>query len=172
MTPPRKSAAAHQALVDEALRNLRGVVSTLSTSARQLEARTGITNAQLFVLQALDRARTPLSITQLQEHVRSGQSAVSLVVARLAAAGLVTRDVSAADRRVRVVALTARGAKLARRGPTPPTARVLAALAEMEPANLKALARGLEALATAVGAPTADPPPMFEVLPAEPRRRR
>ncbi len=147
---------------NDALRHLRAIVAELSASARSLEKRTGVTNAQLFVLQSLAAAPGPLTIGELRRTVQSGQSAVSLIVARLERAGLVTRGTAAHDRRRRAVALTAKGARIARRGPTPPLARVMDGLADLRESELRQLAVGLEALATAIGAASDDPPPMFE----------
>ena len=160
MPVPRRSARVRHE--NNALRHLRAVVAELSASARSLEKRTGVTNAQLFVLQALAAAPGPLTIGELQLRVRSGQSAVSLLVARLERAGLVTRGTAADDRRRRAVALTAKGARIAKRGPTPPLARVMDGLADLREADLRQLAVGLEALASAIGATSDDPLPMFE----------
>ncbi len=147
---------------NDALRHLRAVVGELSTSARSLEKRTGVTNAQLFVLQALAAASGPMTIGELQLAVRSGQSAVSIIVGRLERAGMVTRGTADDDRRRRAVALTSKGARLAKRGPTPPMARVMDGLTELSEAELRQLAVGLKALARTLGALADDPPLMFE----------
>lgn len=157
--PRRSTRVRHE---NDALRHLRAVVAKLSASARSLEKSTGVTNAQLFVLQALAAAPGPLTIGELQLAVQSGQSAVSLIVARLERAGLVTRGTAADDRRRRAVGLTAKGARIARRGPTPPLSRLMDGLAELSEAELRQLAGGLSALASAIGATSDDPPPMFE----------
>jgi DNA-binding MarR family transcriptional regulator len=158
-TPPRPTRAR---LENDALRHLRAIVAVQTASARSLEKRTGVTNAQLFLLQALAAAPGPMTIGELQLAVRTGQSAVSILVARLARAGLVTRATAEHDRRRRAVTLTAKGAKLAKRGPTPPLRRLLDALAEVSESDLRQLSHGLAALAAAFGVGDDDPPPLFE----------
>ena len=159
--PPRSARARHE---NDALRHLRAIVAAQTASARSLEKHTGVTNAQLFVLQALAAAPGPMTIGELQLAVRTGQSAVSILVARLARAGLVSRATAVHDRRRRAVSLTLKGAKLAKRGPTPPLRRLLDTLAALPEGELRQLANGLAALATALGVGEDDPPPLFEKL--------
>jgi MarR family transcriptional regulator, organic hydroperoxide resistance regulator len=144
-----------------ALRGLRAVIAALSQSARATEARTGITNAQLFLLQQL-QAENELSINDLAARARTGQSAVSIIVGRLVRRGLVRRRRSAADARRASVSLTAAGRALARRAPEPPTARLLSTLGELEDRDLRALARGVNALARAMGVTVEAPAMLFE----------
>ena len=144
-----------------ALRGLRAIIAALSQSARATEARTGITNAQLFLLQQL-QAEDELSINDLAARARTGQSAVSIIVGRLVRRGLVRRRRSAADGRRVSVSLTAAGRTLARRAPEPPTARLLSTLGELENRDLRALARGVNALARVMGVAVEAPAMLFE----------
>lgn len=141
--------------------SLRSLVSALGRSARRLERRTGLTNAQLFIVRQLgDDAG--LSINELAARAMTQQSAVSLVVSRLARRGLVRRSRSKVDARRVVVTLTAKGRRLLRTAPEPPTSRLLGALATLNDGEVDALALGLRALAHALGADTSAPALLFE----------
>lgn len=151
-----------QATMQEAvLRALRTLIAALSRSARTIEARTGVTNAQLFVLQQL-QTEEALGINALAARARTGQSAVSIVVRRLVRRGLVSRRRSAADGRRVGVSLTIAGRALVRQAPEPPTTRMLAAVGRLDHRDLRALARGLTALVSAMGIAGETPSMLFE----------
>src|ERR671935_128422 len=105
--------AAERAL---ALQCIRALVGTLSRSARAVERRTGVTNAQLFVLQQL-AAGEGLSINELAARALTGQNTVSTVVARLVERGLVRRKRAEDDARRAVVSLPPAGRRLLERAP-------------------------------------------------------
>lgn len=144
-----------------ALQGLRTIIAALARSARAIEARTGTTNAQLFLLQQL-QTEDALSINDLATRARTGQSAVSIVVEHLVRRGLVHRRRSVADRRRVVTSLTAAGRTLVRRAPEAPTARLLTGLAQLEDHDLRALARGVNALVRALGLANEAPAMLFE----------
>ena len=151
-----------------ALRDIRTIIAALGRSARAIEARTGITNAQIFLLQQLQEDDA-LSINDLAARARIGQSAVSIVVGHLVRRGLVRRRRSAMDGRRVLVSLTAAGRTLVRRAPEPPTARLLTALGGLEDRELRALSRGVNALARALGVAGETPVMLFE---GDARRKR
>jgi len=157
----RPRVPAEQLAQETVIRGVRSVVATLSRSARAIETRTGVSNAQLFLLQQLD-ACDALSINELAARARTGQSAVSIVVSRLVRGGLVERRRAAPDRRRVTVSLTSAGRTLARRAPESSTARLLAAVAALPVADLHALARGMTTLARVLGADTDTPALLFE----------
>jgi DNA-binding MarR family transcriptional regulator len=151
-----------EATVQQAvLRALRTLIGALSRSARTIEARTGVTNAQVFVLQQL-QTDAALGINALAARARTGQSAVSIVVRRLVRRGLVSRRRSSADGRRVVVSLTVAGRALIRQAPEPPTTQMLAAVGRLDRRDLRALARGLTALVAAMGIAGETPPMLFE----------
>jgi DNA-binding MarR family transcriptional regulator len=169
---PRSSQATMQ---DAALRGLRTIIAVLSRSARAIEARTGVTNAQLFILQQL-QADEALGINDLAARARTGQSAVSIVVRRLVRRGLVHRRRLVADGRRVGVSLTVAGRALVCQAPEPPTTRLLAAVGGLDYEDLRALARGVTALVPAMGVAGETPPMLFEGdgsrrRPARPRDR-
>jgi hypothetical protein len=58
--------------------------------------------------------------------------------------------------------LTAAGRALVRLAPEPPTAHLLAAVGQLDARDLRALARGVNALARAMGVADETPPMLFE----------
>jgi DNA-binding MarR family transcriptional regulator len=170
-TPARvnRSAAARRLRSDRtrSLAHLRLLVDTLRRSARTVERRTGVTNAQLFLLQRLAE-EGPLTVNALAERAHTDQSTVSTVVNRLVAGRLATKLRSTADRRRVLVTVTPAGRRLVRNAPAPPLARLVLGLERLAPAEAKALARGLGALARTLELAPREAALMFE----EPRARR
>jgi DNA-binding MarR family transcriptional regulator len=156
----KTSAAAHLRSLDnsdsltgaiaEALQKVRAVVEGLSKSARSVENKTGVTNAQLFLLQQI-RAGRHLTVNELAALAMTTQSTVSIVLSRLESKGLVKRTRSPVDRRSVVLQLTAAGKRLLRRAPRPATSEVLRALARLSEEELTAVSRGLGALGRELG---------------------
>jgi DNA-binding MarR family transcriptional regulator len=143
------------------LRQVRALVNDLSASARMIEHRTGITNAQLFLLQSLAKDG-PQSIGELAARARTQLSTASIVVSRLSRAGLVSKARATDDARRAVITLTTTGRKVARRGPHAPTARLLDAMESLTPAQARALAKGLAPLLAALGIRAESDPMLFE----------
>ncbi|MEW6269506.1 MAG: MarR family transcriptional regulator, partial [Thermodesulfobacteriota bacterium] len=132
------------------LEALRWIVRELRLTARAAERRHGVSAAQIFVLHLLGREGA-MSVNELAERTFTHQSSVSVVVARLADAGLVARGRAEDDRRRTDVALTAKGRALLRRVPEPAQARLLAALARIPARQREALSQGLAALVHEMG---------------------
>ncbi len=147
--------------VTDALRGIRRLVATLQASARTIEQRTGITNAQLFMLRALEGQRT-MSLGDLADLAGAQQSTASIIVQRLVTAGLVRRIRSAEDARRVDLSLTPKGRRKVRDAPVPTTARLLEALRAMSAAELRALVASLEVLHGRLGADGDDPGMLFE----------
>jgi MarR family transcriptional regulator, organic hydroperoxide resistance regulator len=145
----------------EVLTRIRALVGALQRSARAIEQRTGVTNAQLFVLRQLADAES-LSINELAALALTQQSTVSTLVARLARRGLVRRGRTPDDGRRVTVSLTTAGRKLLRHAPKPPTGRLIDALAGLGERELSALATGLAALNDAMQLPTRGATMLFE----------
>ena len=169
-----KTAPSSLRLQRAALQGLRVLVSEMRHAARAIEQRTGLTNAQLFVLRLLDAAGGPLSVGQLATEALSSPAAVSTIVSRLGRKGLVARRTSAGDARRVELTLTPAARRILRRAPEPPTARLVEAIAALPPAKLRGLAAGIEALSTGLGLDIERAPLLFEDrrLTHLPRRRR
>lgn len=146
---------------DAAFRCIRALVAALHTSARAVEHRTGLTNAQLFLLHHLADAG-PLTVNELAARARAGQSVVSIVVAKLARSGYVKRGRVPGDARRVTLSATAKGRAILRRAPTSATERLLAALAELPLRDVRALHRGIESLLETIGPHPARAPLLFE----------
>ncbi|MES2179962.1 MAG: MarR family winged helix-turn-helix transcriptional regulator [Gemmatimonadota bacterium] len=159
MQKKRDAGRANDEALRDTMRAIRSLVALLGQSARTVEHRTGVTNAQLFVLQLLADG-VPHSINEIAALALTHQSAVSIIVSRLERAGLVSRTRSAEDARRVDVAITAAGRKLARKAPAAATTRLLDALKLLPKAELRRLAASLGTLSTALGI-DADSEPMM-----------
>jgi DNA-binding MarR family transcriptional regulator len=129
---------------------LRRIVQALRQSARDAEKTTGMSGAQLFVLQTLAPAGKA-TIGELARRTRTDQSSVSVVVTRLEERGLVSRRAAPTDARRVEVTLTSRGRKLAATAEPPAQARLVATLEELPEAKLALLRSGLEDLVAGMG---------------------
>lgn len=147
--------------VATAMQLLRVLVAALSRSARSIEAQTGTTNAQLFVLRQL-ASDDSLSVTDLAERAHTLQGTMSTVVARLVQAGLVRKVRSPSDGRRVLLSLTARARRLLARAPAPPTEMVLESLAALTGAEVSSLVDGLQALIDSMGLAAEEVPMLFE----------
>ncbi|MFO0760234.1 MAG: MarR family winged helix-turn-helix transcriptional regulator [Byssovorax sp.] len=145
---PRRDVAA-------ALNAFRRIVRALRLSSSAAEKATGVSGAQLFVLGQLAGAapgdEAGHSIAELARRAATDPSSVSVVVARLAARGLVARRTSASDARRAEVVITAAGRRLLGRAPSPAQALLVQAIAQLPPAEVRALAAALERVAGAMG---------------------
>jgi DNA-binding MarR family transcriptional regulator len=148
----------------DALNHLRTLVSALSHSARAVERSTGITNAQLFLLQQLAEVDT-LSVNDLAGRARTQQSTVSIVVARLVRAGLAAKRKSAADGRIAVISLTPKGRRLLAHAPAPPTAALFSAIEKLSERDIRSLSGGLRALVSALDLSPPEVTMLFEHAP-------
>jgi DNA-binding MarR family transcriptional regulator len=111
----------------------------------------------------------------LAERTHTHQSSVSVVVTRLVARGLVSRQRSPEDGRRLVLSLTAAGRQLLARAPETVQTKLIRGLDSLPPASLRQLGRALSHVAASVGAPGGPPPLLFEPDAVEagsrPRRR-
>jgi DNA-binding MarR family transcriptional regulator len=128
---------------------VRVLVAALSHSARAVERSTGVTNAQLFLLQQLAESDS-LSVNDLAARARTQQSTVSIVIARLVRAGLASKRKSEDDARMAVISLTPKGRRLLAHAPAPPTTALFRAIESLSARDARALADGLRALVDAL----------------------
>ena len=152
------------------LDSLRRIVRALRLSGREATQQTGLSSAQLFVLQRLAEGPAP-SIALLAQRTLTDQSSVSVVVARLQRRGLVLRRRSAADGRRAELALSARGLALLRKAPEPAQARLVGAIAKLPGLQRRQLARDLGRLVEEMGAARASAALFFESDAAPGRKR-
>lgn len=167
----RASTAAHLRALDnsgeddeeiaEALGCVRALVQVLSDAARTVETKTGLTNAQLFLLWQIRDGRE-VTVNDLAALAMTSQSTVSIVLSRLERKGLVKRARSPADGRRVILGLTAAGKQILRRAPKPATSEVIRALHRLRPEDLRAVCRGLRALGRELGSDSGTPSMLFE----------
>ena len=139
--------------------SLRAVVRALRISTRAIEKEIGISGAQLFVLQQLAEAPAR-SVNELAERTSTHQSSVSTVVSRLVERGLARRAPSAEDGRRMEISISDQGRKLQQAAPRTVQMTMQEVLRRMDPAQVRALADGLEALVREGGF-AEQPVPMF-----------
>lgn len=146
-TPPRD--------LTRVLDSIRAIVRTMRLSARAAEETLGVNGAQLFVLQKLGEAPAD-SLAELASRTHTDPSSVSVVVSRLVARGLVSREASSEDARRITIALTAAGRALLRRAPRAAQTQLADAAAQLSQRQLRALADGLARLAELMAPPEED----------------
>jgi DNA-binding MarR family transcriptional regulator len=132
------------------LNSIRRLVRALRLYSRESEGRMGLSGAQLFVLQQL-RDGSPVSLKELSRRTMTDVSSASAVVERLAGKGLVARRRSEKDGRMLELWLSAEGKMLLRQRPDALQVRLISAMRTLDPAELQALASGLESLLKAAG---------------------
>ncbi len=146
---------------ERAISTVRRLVRSLRLATADVQRRTGISGAQLFVLRALVD-RPGQSMNDLLASTLTTQSTVSGVVARLVERGLVIRDAAADDRRRSILTPTAAGRALVRAAPPSIQADLVAALQRIPTATRRALADGLEQWLAAAGLDEVAAPMFFE----------
>lgn len=159
--PVKAASGGRQDPTTLALNGIRALVEALRQSARAVERRTGLTNAQLFLL-GLVADRGAVTIGQLAIGARTTAATTSVVAGRLVTRGYVQKVRSSTDRRSSLLTLTPAGRAVVRRAPVPATSKLLAALKRIGPRDLRALTVGLVALTQAMGVDTVAPAMLFE----------
>lgn len=129
---------------------LRRIVRALRLSAAGVEKTTGLSAAQLFVLERVSDSPGS-SLTELAERTMTDRTSVAAVVERLAGRGLVERRRSTVDRRRVDVVATPAGLALLGTAPHPPTVTLLDALRGVGDPELRTIASGLHRLEHAMG---------------------
>lgn len=152
---------ARESRTAEAVDAVRRIFRALRVAAQQTQGQAGISAAQLFVLRSLSDGAAS-SITELGRRTYTDRTSVADVVERLAAAGLVIRSRSRADRRRMEVRITATGRSVLRDAPRPPTALLVAGMDALPDRELDALTEGLKRLASEMGLEAAPAPMLFE----------
>jgi DNA-binding MarR family transcriptional regulator len=140
---------------------IRRLVRSLRLYSSKVEARLGLSAAQIFVLRELDEA-APMSLKELARRTMTDVSSVSVVVDRLAQKGLVLRERSKVDGRRLDLCLSNQGNVLLREEPAAVQHRLIHAAAGLRGPQRKALAKGLEDLLAAAGMAHEEPAMLFE----------
>jgi DNA-binding MarR family transcriptional regulator len=122
----------------------------LRLAAREVERVTGMSAAQLFVLEQL-ASEPAASIGHLASRTLTDRSSVSVIVDRLVALRLVSRVQSSGDRRRAEVRITRAGRAVLDRAPTPPAEMLVAALKRMSASDVRRLSVALRNLNLSLG---------------------
>jgi DNA-binding MarR family transcriptional regulator len=152
--------------VRAALDALRRLVQGIRTHAAQAERSTGLSGAQLFVLQQLAEAPAQ-SLNELAARTRTHQSSVSTVVTRLVERRLVSRRRAADDGRRLLLEVTPTGRAQLASAPESAQSRLIAALEALPTARRRSLVRDLGELVAALGMDR-EPPALFLEPPERP----
>jgi DNA-binding MarR family transcriptional regulator len=131
------------------MNHLRRIVRALRVSARAAERDTGLSGAQVFVLQKLAEEPTA-SLSELALRTATDQSSVSVVVSRLVDRGLVLRHKSKEDGRRVEIRLTPAGRTMLRRSPEVTQTQFIEALGRMPGASRRRLADALGKLVSSM----------------------
>ena len=132
------------------LGGVRRLERGLRLAARAAERATGLTAAQLFVLEELAAAESS-SLADLASRTHTDRSSVSVVVDRLAAAGLVKCSPSPDDRRRIESQITRRGRAVLAKAPLSPTKGLVRAVGRLPATKVRQLAGALSALNAELG---------------------
>lgn len=139
--------------------NLRKLVREVRLSSHEVESKIGITGSQLFVLRQLAQHER-VSLRELAALTLTDHSSVSVVVARLARRGFLTKKASPNDGRSVEISLTSKGRALLRNPPVIVQQRLQAALTKLPRKDLRTFRELLDRLVREVGIEGA-PPEMF-----------
>lgn len=121
----------------------RSIVRALNMNSRAIELRTGLSLAQVFVLQELEK-RPAETMGELAERTATHPSSVSVVARRLSERGLVAFEVDSTDRRRRRLEITDVGRDVVKRAPTTIQTQLIAGLETIEPDKRERLAALME----------------------------
>jgi len=144
-----------------ALNVLRSIVRSFRLNTRMIEAKLGISAAQLYVLQQLDD-RPALSLSDIADRTGTHQSSASVVVRRLTERGFVQRSTAKEDRRRVELELTEAGRDLLKRAPKTIQGDLIAGSEGMSEADRARLADLLERWLLLSGIDNSPPPMMGE----------
>jgi DNA-binding MarR family transcriptional regulator len=123
---------------------LRLVVSRLARRLRQ-QAEPGITASQLSILATVDR-HGAMTLSDLAQHERVTPPTITATMGRLEAAGYVTREIDASDKRVTRISLSREGRRFLERVRSRKNAYLTRRLSRLDAADRATLERAAEIL--------------------------
>ena len=140
--PPEGTTDTSAREMEVAMNAVRSIMRALRMNTREIESKIGMSLAQLFVLQVL-ADRPARSLNELAERTATHQSSVSVVVRRLVDKGYVSRTKSNIDQRRVDLDVTPNGRAILAGAPMTVQARLVAALRQLPPADLRSLSGNL-----------------------------
>src|SRR5690348_10622103 len=154
------SRSGHSDHAGRSLNVIRSVVRALNLNTRAIEQQSGISLAQLFVLEQLEQ-QPATSLTDLAGRTATHQSSVSVVVQRLVDRGLVSRTRSGTDRRFVEIVITDAGRGVLANAPETVQVKLLQGLGRLANGDREQLASLLERWASTAGIEVPIETPMF-----------
>jgi nitroimidazol reductase NimA-like FMN-containing flavoprotein (pyridoxamine 5'-phosphate oxidase superfamily)/DNA-binding MarR family transcriptional regulator len=154
-----QSDATHDADAMLAMQGLRRLVRAIRTTSTSVERDHGVTSAQLFVLREIASAPGS-SVSDIARRTLTSQPAVSEVIARLVANGLVVRTPAADDRRRADLRLTEAAERVLAGAPETVQERLVSAFHSLTRDDRRHLAAALDHWLAAAGL-DATPATMF-----------
>ena len=149
-TRRRSGAAGRTDATTVVVNGIRRLDRGLRVAARDVQRSTGLSAAQLFVLEQLVKA-PGASLNDLAALTLTDRSSVSVVVDRLVASGLASRGTARDDRRRAEVRITPAGRAILNRAPPAPTDLLLSGLRQLSRPSLARLGTTLTELNEALG---------------------
>lgn len=120
--------------------SIRKIIRSVNLESKRIEKTHGISIPQLLCLYFLnDQPDFQSAHKEIKEFLQLNASTVTGIISRLEKKGLVARLPSVGDKRIGLVALTAKGAKLLESTPDPLHDRLNQRLQKLSPKELKAL---------------------------------
>lgn len=146
----RDGAVNGRAMMLAVLQQFRVVVRSVRTHYDFVEARSGVSGAQLWALARIEE-RPGIKVGELASALAIHQSTASNMLERLVALGLVTKRRVGDDHRVVSVFIAPRGRTALKAAPQPLIGVLQQALSELPPAALQGLHQNLKTVIEAMG---------------------
>lgn len=125
---------------EQILVNLRKIIRSVNLEGKRIEKEHGVSIPQLLCLNYLNsRSAFTASHKEIKDFIQLNASTVTGIVSRLEKKGLVARLPKKDDRRVGLVVLTAKGAKLLEATPDPLHEQLSARLRQLSSEELQGL---------------------------------
>lgn len=131
------------------LKSFRIIYGSVRQHFRQVQRACGISGSQVWILHELLRDRE-IGVSELAVKLAIHQSTCSLHVEKLVRLGYLTKTRLKADQRRVALAVTAKGRKVIASAPGPAEGVLPEAIAELSPAALRGLLRGLRQIIAAL----------------------
>ena len=131
--------AENELLIKEIVSTIRKFVRAVSIDTFQMSRKYGLTGPQSSVLRTLVKYG-PLSSASLSQRLYVTPSNITGIIDRLEKKGLVERVRKEGDRRVALITLTEKGAKVSNTLPDPIETKLISELAHLEPEHVRILA--------------------------------
>ncbi|WP_174842469.1 MarR family winged helix-turn-helix transcriptional regulator [Steroidobacter cummioxidans] len=131
------------------LKSFRIIYGSVREHFREVQRTCGISGSQLWLLHELARDGS-LGVSELADKLSIHQSTCSLHVEKLVRAGLVKKTRGVEDQRRVELSVTTLGRRTIARAPGPAEGVLPEAIAELSPATLRGLSRGLQQIVSAL----------------------